>query len=203
MQARGAPRSNGAGGGRSHRLDAAAAAAQKFSLMREAKRPAELRRGYVVQPFWGLGLGFVILGCVRAGAWRRRCSWQIPTPQSESPAACGRSAIADFAAYGFAAQSLLTPGTARTPRLADVRAAARWGGHHRRCGAYAVEWAPWPAVGAWQLVGNVFFAHFWLGEPVMRTDLIGMGRARAHSQAPPAHRARLLDSSALCPRTRE
>ena len=32
MQARGAPRSNGAGGGRSHRLDAAAAAAQKFSL---------------------------------------------------------------------------------------------------------------------------------------------------------------------------
>lgn len=135
----------------------------------------------------------------RAGAWRRRCSWLIPTPQSESPAACGRSAIADFAAYGFAAQSLLTPGTARTPRLADVRAAARWGEApcHRRCGAYAAEWAPWPAVGAWQLVGNVFFAHFWLGEPVMRTDLIGMGRACAHSQAPPAHRARLLDSSAL------
>ena len=53
---------------------------QKLSLMREVARPAELRRSYPSQPLWLVGLTLVAVG-----------------------------SFGDFAALGFAAQSLVTP----------------------------------------------------------------------------------------------
>jgi hypothetical protein len=69
---------------------------QKLSLMREARRRAAGPRAYCRQPLWLLGLGLVVLG-----------------------------SLGDFAALGFAAQSLVTPVGAVT-MVANLLFASAW-----------------------------------------------------------------------------
>jgi drug/metabolite transporter (DMT)-like permease len=73
---------------------------QKLSLMREAKRASERRRSYVKQPLWQIGLLLVIVG-----------------------------SLGDFAALGFAAQSLVTPVGAVT-MVANLFFASLWLGEN-------------------------------------------------------------------------
>ena len=73
---------------------------QKFSMMREAKRGPGRQRPYVAQPIWFWGLLLVIAG-----------------------------SIGDFAALGFAAQSLITPVGGFT-MVANVVFAHFWLGEH-------------------------------------------------------------------------
>ena len=73
---------------------------QKFSMMREARRGPARQRPYVAQPLWFAGLLLVIGG-----------------------------SIGDFAALGFAAQSLITPVGGFT-MVANVIFAHFWLGEH-------------------------------------------------------------------------
>lgn len=73
---------------------------QKLSLMREAAKPAAQGRPYAKQPLWELGLLLVIVG-----------------------------SLGDFAALGFAAQSLVTPVGAVT-MVANLFFASLWLGEH-------------------------------------------------------------------------
>lgn len=70
--------------------------------MREGARETGAQRGYVMQPLWVLGLAFVVLGCV-VGQFGCRCVCELDRRGR------ARRAVADFVAYSFAAQSLLTP----------------------------------------------------------------------------------------------
>ena len=76
---------------------------QKYSLMKEALKPLEQRRSYVMQKLWFIG----------------ECTsrWFHAMPKFTLPSAPTGlllvilGSFGDFAALGFAAQSLITPGT--------------------------------------------------------------------------------------------
>lgn len=74
---------------------------QKFSHAREAARPADRQRAYVQRPVWWLGLSLVVLG-----------------------------SIGDFAAFGFATQSLVAALGGGSTLIANVVTAHFLNGEH-------------------------------------------------------------------------
>lgn len=81
---------------------------QKYSQVRNNRKPLRLRKDYLRQPLWWGGLSLVVVG-----------------------------ALCDFGALSFAPQSVIMP------------------------------------VGSFTLVANVMFAHFWLGEELGYSDIVG------------------------------